>query len=863
MTLVSGTRLGPYEVIAPLGAGGMGEVYRARDTRLGREVAIKILPHRGPASAEERARFRREAKTISSLNHPHICVLHDIGQEGDTDYLVMELIEGETLARRIAKGPLPTAEVLRIGAQIADALDRAHRAGVVHRDLKPGNVMLTKSGAKLMDFGLAREFTPTGRDPEVTVTERGVDPDGSITKKGMIVGTFQYMSPEQLEGKRADGRSDIWALGCVLYEMATGKRAFEGSTPVSVISAIMRDEPRRISDLVPLTPPAFERSVRQCLDKDPDGRWQSAADLRRELLWVLEAGSQAGIGAPPAARRRRRQQVVWAVALSLTLLIASSAVVAIRAMKSRTDQPLFTKLTFTPMTIQRAAFAPDMRTIVFSASTQGNIPQIYVLRPESPEPQPLSEPGMHFLSVSSRGELAILTGARLLDRRAYIGTLARMPLGGGAPREILTDVTEADWTPDGTALAVIRVLNDNSGRSEGNYEQLEFPIGHVIAKGRFSYLTFSPDGDRLAYFEGPSRWSGEGALMVVDRRGREKALLNEYRDEEGLAWAPDGKELFFSVNSSGDHAIYAVSLAGARRIALRSAGGLTIHDIAPNGRWLATQEDVRCDVMVHRPEWPTDRSLTWLDYSSDGKLSGDGRKVAFSEESSEDSLSSVCLRNVEGGSVVRLGEGRPMDLSADGKWVITGGAGKIMLQPTGAGEPRELKAGEKELTVYARFNRGGDSLTLATLLPGQDRRNHYFQSLAGGELRKLTTDLPPVLFGVSRDGNRLLCRKGQRLFMVPRQGGPWRELASLGPEENPYHWSADEQSVMVCKRGIPLRVERMNLETGRRTLFAEISPPNLTGLESVFLTDISADDRSYAYDANWRRSTMYAIAFSN
>src|SRR5262245_876089 len=288
MPLAPGTCLGPYEIVAPLGAGGMGEVYRARDTRLGRDVAVKVLPPRLSESVEARARFEREARVISGLNHPHICVLHDLGREGGVDYLVMELVEGETLAQRIARGALPIPEVLRIGAEIADALDRAHRAGIVHRDLKPGNIMLSKSGAKLMDFGLAREgrragvLTAPGSGEGFSQSPTIATP---LTTEGAFVGTSHYMAPEQLEGREADARSDMWALGCVLYEMVTGRRTYDGATSASLISAIMKDEPRPMIDLAPLAPPSLERVIRACLAKDPEQRWQSAHDLALELRW--------------------------------------------------------------------------------------------------------------------------------------------------------------------------------------------------------------------------------------------------------------------------------------------------------------------------------------------------------------------------------------------------------------------------------------------------------------------------------------------------------------------------------------------------------------------------------------------------
>src|SRR5713226_5175731 len=280
MALAPGTKLGPYDIVAPLGAGGMGEVYRARDTRLDRTVAIKILPAQSSSDPVRKQRFEREAKTISNLNHPHICVLHDVGHQDGIDYLVMECVEGETLAKRLEKGPLPLEQAMKCGAQMADALDKAHRSGVIHRDLKPGNIMLTATGAKLLDFGLAK---PTAPLTSVATTTAAVTQSSPMTEQGAIVGTFQYMSPEQVEGKELDGRSDIFSLGAVLYEMVTGKRAFEGKSQLSVASAILEKEPAPISTIKPMTPPALDHAIRRCLAREPEKRWQSASDLASEL----------------------------------------------------------------------------------------------------------------------------------------------------------------------------------------------------------------------------------------------------------------------------------------------------------------------------------------------------------------------------------------------------------------------------------------------------------------------------------------------------------------------------------------------------------------------------------------------------
>src|SRR5262245_41753096 len=322
MPLLPSTKLGPYEVLTPLDAGGMGEVYRARDTRLDRVVAIKILPRQFSADAVHKQRFEREAKVISRLNHPHICVLHDIGQQDGIDYLVMEFVEGETLAKRLEKGPVPLEQVLKIGAQIAEALDKAHRNGIAHRDLKPGNIMLTASGAKLLDFGLAKPVAPLANLAAMTETMQ----DSPVTEQGTIVGTFQYMSPEQLEGKELDGRSDIFSLGAVLYEMLTGKRAFEGKSRLSIASAILEKDPAPISSIKPLTPPALDYTVKKCLAKVPDERWQSASDLASELKWAGENASRLIGPTTFLGAGKAREKLAWLVTsvLAVALIVGIS-----------------------------------------------------------------------------------------------------------------------------------------------------------------------------------------------------------------------------------------------------------------------------------------------------------------------------------------------------------------------------------------------------------------------------------------------------------------------------------------------------------------------------------------------------------
>ena len=442
MTLSIGTRLGPYEILAPLGAGGMGEVYRARDTRLERTVAVKVLRPQTTISPRVRQRFEREAKTISQLSHPHICALYDVGREGETEYLVMELLEGETLADRLKKGPLPLEQTLRYGVEIAEALDNAHRQGVVHRDLKPGNVMLTKSGVKLLDFGLAKAMEPDepAGDLAAMPTQQG------LTQEGTILGTLQYMAPEQLEGRETDRRSDIFSLGAILYEAATGREAFEGTSHASVISAILRDEPRPISEVEPMAPRDLERVVRTCMAKDPEDRWQSARDVAVQLKWIGE-GSQAGVAATGVARRKTRERLAWTgVAIAVLIAAALAAAYVQRAPRSLPAIRALLPLPEPTMTLGELAVSPDGTQLAFTAARAGGQPALWIRRLDGSSLQPV--PG---------GENATFPfwspDGRFVGFFAE-GKLKRVNPGGGA---VLT-ICEAErgvggsWNRDGTIV---------------------------------------------------------------------------------------------------------------------------------------------------------------------------------------------------------------------------------------------------------------------------------------------------------------------------------------------------------------------------------------------------------------------------
>jgi Tol biopolymer transport system component/predicted Ser/Thr protein kinase len=847
MALSNGVKLGPYEILAPIGAGGMGEVYRARDTRLERTVAIKILPPHLSDDATRRQRFEREAKVISSLNHPHICTLYDVGQQDGVDFIVMEYLEGESLAERLGKGPLPLAQVLQCGTQIASALDKAHRNGVTHRDLKPGNIMLTKSGAKLLDFGLATAVPPLSGAATLTdITPRATP----LTQQGAIIGTVQYMSPEQVEGKEVDARSDIFSLGVVLYEMVTGRHAFRGKSQFSVASAILERDPEPISGLQPLTPPALERTIRVCLAKDPDERWQSAGDLWNELRWISEGGSQVGAPITATARRAFRPPIAWI----LTALFAVLAAVALLR-SGRSFEPLaFRQLNFRREAIFQAAFAADKDTVVYSAATSGNTPQIFTVRSDYPEPQPLGPPGTNLLAVSSKGELAVLIGARYVGYRLFTGTLARMALGGGAPREIQEGVRQADWSPDGSQLAIIR--------EAGGKDRLEYPISKVLREvsGYMSDLRVSPRGDRIAYFEHPRKWDDRGSVNVVDLAGKNTMLADGYWSARGLAWSPDGAEILFSASlNGGNYIIYAVTPAGSRRIAYQPPGGLIIEDVARDGRWLATRGDFRYTAMVHTPAQSEDRDLSWLNTSHTRALSQDGQTLLFAETALETNYA-VCLRKTDGSPVVRLGEGWPADLSADGKWVlavIQSHPPQLVIYPAGAGNTRLLERGEIENYVSAQWFRDGKRVLINGNEPGKGTR-FYVQEIGAGGARPVTPEGTRDGW-LSADGKLILARGAEgKYFVYPIGGGEAQPVPGLTEEDVLAQWSADGRSALVYRPAqIPSRIERVELASGQRTLFKELAPADRAGLLSVreiFATD---DLQSYAYTAYYRVSSLF------
>jgi serine/threonine protein kinase len=470
LALSPGDRLGPYEIVAPLGAGGMGEVYRAKDTKLGRDVAIKVLPPAVAHDAERLARFKREAQVLASLNHPNIAAIYGLDEAGDKLFLVLELVEGEDLSAHIKRGPMPPGEALEIARQIALALEEAHEKGIVHRDLKPANVKLTPDGkVKVLDFGLAKAYATDGSGAASFNSGNSPTMTHAATMAGMILGTAAYMAPEQARAKGVDKRADIWAFGVVLFEMLAGRPMFDGETVTDVLAAVIGHEPDW-SALPASVGPGTRRVLARCVEKNPKLRYRDIGDVAADLATPTPYTTAV----PVVSDGPKRSGFAWGVAgLAIVLAIVLGGLL-IKERAVIPAPPRFTRLTFAPQFVTNARFAPDGKTVVFSAASEGNATTMFVLHAEDTQPRQLGGADVQLLSASSKGELAVLARAKFWSHRSYIGTLARMPLGEGSPREVLDGVTAADWSPDGTELAVVHWV--------GGKSRLEYPVGTVLAE---------------------------------------------------------------------------------------------------------------------------------------------------------------------------------------------------------------------------------------------------------------------------------------------------------------------------------------------------------------------------------------------
>ena len=841
----------------------MGEVYRARDMRLDRTVAIKLLPSElvhAPGRGVDR--LRHEARAIARISHSNICTLHDVGEDGSAIFLVMEYVEGVTLAQRLEDGPLPPQVALRTAAQIADALDHAHRHGIVHRDLKPSNIMLTRDSAKLLDFGLARfkerdEQAPT----DATRSERLTDP-------GTIVGTVPYMAPEQIEGHEIDARTDVFSFGVILFEMLSGRRPFEGGSRASLMAAIVGAEPPALSSLQPRIPASLERLILRCLAKDPDDRWQTARDLAAELRWIAEGGSGTASAATGPTIRPRRA-ALWSAAAAAGLTAAAFAA-ALPSLRPTTNVPEHRQVTYRKGIISSARFTPDGQSFIYSARWERQPYAVFLGRSESPDVRDLELEDARILSISRAGDMAVLFGPQNVSRAFGLRTLARIPMAGGARRDVLTGIVDADWIPGTDALAVIR--DPGAGRPW----TVEFPVGTTVHEARAAWsLRVSPDGSRVAFFEGPGGvfdGSPESKITMIDKSGQ-KATLAADLSGIGLAWAPSGTEVWFTAarprQTSIGPQLHAVSLAGVERTVYNAPDWLALHDISGDGRVLMSRNSIRVNAACQAPGEGSERDLGWLVQSVSNALSPDGQTLIFFDGLSGRTLAgnaTLFRRRTDGSPAVALGEARgSAALSPDGQWVLTELGGNRVLMPAGPGSTVTLPKGE-----VAQFGRGAwlaDSKRIVfTGDTGDGKPKGYIQEIPTGLPHAITPDGVFLAGKASvRDDNAILGRVGATWMLFPVHGGEAQPVPALKPGDSPVQWSHDGRYVYTVDTTGDVTppsfdVYRVELTTGARVLWKTLSPPDPVGVEGLRATVvITPDARAYCYSYMRRLGDLFVV----
>jgi len=851
-----GETLRHYRIEAKLGAGGMGVVYRGLDTHLDRPVAIKVLPAGVVGSPDRRARFAQEAKSASALSHRNIVRIYaiDTGEiDGQpVDFIAMEYIAGKTLDRLIGRKGLRLNEALRYAIQIADGLTAAHEAGIVHRDLKPANVMINEQGeVKILDFGLAK--LTEAEEPDVYAPTESIHLEAALkTEVGTILGTAAYMSPEQADGHQVDGRSDIFSFGAVLYEMITGRRAFIGASKLSTLASVLHTEPAPLSQSEDGVPKEVERLITRCLRKDPQRRWQKIADVKvalEDLLEDLESGALPK--ASPAATESRRPilpVLLWAAlivtALGGGLLFGSRAL--------RAPRPTFERLTYRRGDVPAAKFSPDGQTVFFSAQWANEPPSIFSMRPGSRESRALDLPGGRILSISSLGEMAILLGAGI---HGTSGTLARVPISGGAPREILENVNDADWSPDGSSLAITRIVDGKS--------RIEYPIGTVRYEGAGGAplsLRVSPKGDQIAFFELDST-TGDYTVALVDQKGRKRILSRGWNGASNLIWSRNGDELWFGGRKAGGSmALHAVSLGGKERIVAQAPARMEMDDITRDGNVLATVLDSRVGISALAPGAREERDLSWFDGSLISDISADGKTILFVELSyGNERNPAIYIRSADGSPAVHLGDGSWPVLSPDGKWVVCivsdGSKTNVTLLPTGPGEARPIGAAGMHYDRIEWFP-DGQRLLVTGNDPGR-RVRAFIQDVNGGLPAPVTPEGTPAGH-VSPDGKYVTGIVGGKLNLIPADGGVPKIVAGVEARESVIRWSADGRFLFLRRSEEPsaVKIERLDIASGRKETWRELRTPDPVGVQIGEIV-MTPDGTAYAYSFERNISTLY------
>jgi serine/threonine protein kinase/Tol biopolymer transport system component len=854
MSLSSGTKLGPYEITGTLGTGGMGEVYRARDTKLNREVAIKVLP---PALAGDPAafgRFQREAQAVAALSHPNILAIFDFGVEGGTPYAVMELLEGQSLRGALQDGALPVRKALDYALQIAAGLAAAHARGITHRDLKPENVFVTRDGQiKILDFGLAKVSEPSSLGQGATLAATM-----SITTPGSVLGTVGYMAPEQIRGQAVDARADIFALGVILYELLSGQRAFSGPSAVETLNAILKEDPPELTHANPALPPALDRIVHRCLEKNPDERFQSARDLAFALDAISGSGSGAmvPIAAPVQVDRWSIRKCMLAGIAALVLLTAGWALHLFLSPRPAALSSLrLTRLTFDRGCIQTARFSPDGKTVIYDAEWNGLPPRIFQTRLGNPESNPLPLPNANLAAISPNQEMVITLDPKRVGWTLE-GTLAQAPLVGGTPKTIQEGIRAADWSPlDGSQLAIAR-------RVQGR-DRLEYPRGQALKEtettGYISHPRVSPQGDAIAYLEHPVFGDNRGHVALVPLNGNKKILTEEWSVVEGLAWSPDGKEVWFTASRTGSASIlHGVTRNGAMRDIWSDTTNLVIQDTFRDGRALIATSAIRCDIYWLGPGEARERNVSWFSWSTLSSVSADGRMLLLGRYDEGAGLYyGVGLRRINEPTSVWLGQGAPMHLSPDNRWalaIVHSEPNQIKLLATGTDESRNLTTPGFKYFTAGWFPDGKRILLFAE---EGSHASYYIQDLAGGRPQRILENIARFDFerGLFVSPDAKYFTGGQTEgppVLLPVAGGEPRSLPGLAEGDIPVGWNEDGRGLYINRSGIDrfgTIIAKYDLDTGHIANIREIRLSDLAGMSQRPYCRITPDGRTVTYGA--------------
>jgi serine/threonine protein kinase/Tol biopolymer transport system component len=860
MALTTGTTLGPYEIQSSLGAGGMGEVYRARDTRLNRDVAVKILPPAFALDPERLRRFKAEAQAVAALNHPNILAIHDIGDFQSSQYIVMEFLDGHTLRERLLSGSLSVRKATDFAAQIARGLAAAHDKGIVHRDLKPENIFITHDGhLKILDFGLAKLVTPEATTPssQASAPSSETFTRPAFTEPGMVMGTVGYMSPEQVRGQPADQRSDIFSFGAIFYEMLSGKRAFHGDSPVEVMSAILKEEPPPLTETPLSISPALDRIVHHCLEKNPAERFQSARDVAFNITGLSDTSSshQASPASPlPAASKSRSTLALIAAAF---LIAALAAAWFLWHPQPQSSVVKYDRVTFAVGSVGSAHFTPDGRTIIFDASWDGGPTRLYQWRAETPQAQSMDMEDVQVVAISKSNELAMLLHTGSTEKNsATLTTLARAPLSGGAPRELLENVRDAAWSPD-EQLAAVHVVN---GR-----DRLEFPIGKVLyeTSGWINSPRFSRDGKTIAFLDHTAIPDSAGTVSIVDLNGKRQVLTSNWGDLRGLAWSPSGNEIWFGASDSNWDNIHAVDLDKHERLVLELPSEIELKDIAADGRVLIDSLDNRLPIKGRAAAGDRERDLSWFDVSILADISPDGKQILLGEENTPDPKGNywVGTRSMDGSPIVHLGDGLGGRFSPDGKWVTAfnyvSSPPTISVIPLSAGVTKNVPLpGIDRLTgTNVGFFPDGKRIWFNAAEASRSSRA-YAVDIAGGSPTPITPE-GILADGISDDGKTIIASDPEGgISLYPIAGGPPRRIPGTLPvaianniqsQLQFVQWGPDSRTIYVRELGLPTTIYQMNLATGQKTVVLKLMPSDPAGVTSFVTVSLTRDGKSYAY----------------